>query len=171
MFFGFAFLALASATVPSGNALSANKACVEIDTKFRVFGTSWREVRVEDAGGVTDDSSKLLCFYYSADTVQCWVRYGELTEGSQAGSRVVVRADATPMQIDFVYVNQGKEYATPSIFRFDAKKLVVAEPTAPSAVAFRKDGIYPNRPTGFAVDKVNKYLLRTLVPCDYLAQD
>ncbi len=159
-------LSLAAADPPAGG-----KPGPVTDAKLRVFGSYWMEVRREDAKGVTVDPFKLFCFNYDAGTIHCWLRRGELTEGSQAGDRVIIRAEAEPMQIDFVYLNRGQEYATPAIFQFDGRKLVIAEPTTPSAVKLRQDGVYANRPTDFTADKKNKYLLRTLVPCNYLDQD
>ena len=130
------------------------------------------EVRVEDSLGVTVDPFKLACFGYGKNELVVWGRRGELSLGHQTGGRVLVKVDVNPMRIDFFFTaSDGQDWVTPGIFKFDGDKLMVVEPTAPSAHKYREEGVYPNRPTGFTPTKANKYRKRTLVPCKLYDQD
>lgn len=135
---------------------------------------NWKEVRIETKG---KSSPGGLGVRFGRDGDESWLLHGELSPSTpELGSKVVINADANPMQIDFVRLikDQNKEFTwvKPCIFKVENGLLVIVEPGNKLKYAeYRKDGDYAIRPIGFEATKANNYIKKILKTCQYLDQD
>jgi uncharacterized protein (TIGR03067 family) len=156
----FAVLGAAAASEP--------KKLSQAEAESLVF-QSWKVLAIEHNGKKTEGD---YGFRFSPDGEQVWLLQGELAPTHpDPGTKILVDASASPMRIDFVSLNAKKAFrVAPGIFMFDKGQLILIMPDGGTS-PYRKDGNYPNRPTGFEATNENKYTKRLLKKCEYLEQD
>lgn len=135
----------------------------------RLIFQCWKEIASEYGGKRTEGGGFGYCF--APDGGATWLLQGEISGGGDK-VKMIVDANANPMRFDIIHLKKdGKEaYAFPQIFKLEKGDLILISP-GNKAEAFRKDGNYTIRPTGFETTSDNKYLKKILKRCQYLEQD